>query len=154
MDSLSGAVRGHYQVGAGSQDWNHRKDLDVVQTVVDGLDMARAYYLRTRCGPASHTDYGLRRQRGSRPTASGAVNLDAGPPLLTTTTYDKRPPQDLPGTSSWWWIDDGSEGTMRAHRYGRTRDTMRSVEMRKRRSETLPKICRRADDALPYSTLD
>jgi hypothetical protein len=31
---------------------------------------------------------------------------------------------------------------------------MRSVEMRKRRSETLPKICRRAEDALPYSTLD
>jgi hypothetical protein len=26
--------------------------------------------------------------------------------------------------------------------------------MRKRRSETLPKTCRRAEDALPYSTLD
>ena len=28
------------------------------------------------------------------------------------------------------------------------------VEMRKRRSEALPKTCRRAEDALPYSTLD
>jgi len=33
-------------------------------------------------------------------------------------------------------------------------DTMRNVEMRKRRSETLLKACRRAEDALPYSTLD
>ena len=39
-------------------------------------------------------------------------------------------------------------GTMRAHRCGKTPDTMRSVEMRKRRSETLPKTCRRAEDAL------
>ena len=43
---------------------------------------------------------------------------------------------------------------MRAHRYGKTPDTMRSVEMRKRRSEALPKTCRRAGDALPYSTLE
>jgi hypothetical protein len=43
---------------------------------------------------------------------------------------------------------------MRAHRCGRTPDTMRSAEMRKRRSETLPETCRRAEDALPYSTLD
>ena len=32
---------------------------------------------------------------------------------------------------------------MRAHRCGKTPDTMRSAEMRKRRSETLPKTCRR-----------
>ena len=43
---------------------------------------------------------------------------------------------------------------MRAHRYRKTPDTMRSVEMEKRRSETLPKTCRRAEDALPYSTLE
>ena len=41
---------------------------------------------------------------------------------------------------------------MRAHRCGKTPDTMRSVEMRKRRSEALPKTCRRAEDALPDST--
>jgi len=35
-----------------------------------------------------------------------------------------------------------------------TPDTMRNVEMRKRRSEGLPKTCRRAEDALPYSTLE
>lgn len=40
------------------------------------------------------------------------------------------------------------------HRCGKMPDTMRSVEMRKRRSEALLKICRRAEDALPYSTLD
>lgn len=33
-------------------------------------------------------------------------------------------------------------------------DTMRSAEIRKRRSETLPKTCRRAEDAMPYSTLE
>ena len=43
---------------------------------------------------------------------------------------------------------------MRAHRCGKTPDTMRSTEMRKRRSEALPKTCRRAEDALPYSTLE
>jgi hypothetical protein len=36
----------------------------------------------------------------------------------------------------------------------KTPDTMRSVEMRKRRSDMLPKTCRRAEDALPYSTLN
>ena len=36
----------------------------------------------------------------------------------------------------------------------KTADTMRSAEMRTRRSQALPKICRRAEDALPYSTLD
>ena len=46
------------------------------------------------------------------------------------------------------------QGTMRAHRCGKTPDTMRSVEMRKRRSATLPKPCRRTEDALPYSTLE
>lgn len=51
-------------------------------------------------------------------------------------------------------LADASGGTMRAHRRGRTPYTMRTVEMRKRRSETLPKTCRRAEDALPYSTLD
>ena len=34
-------------------------------------------------------------------------------------------------------------GTMRAHRCGKTPDTMRSAEMRKHRSETLPKPCRK-----------
>src|SRR5580704_14729797 len=53
-----------------------------------------------------------------------------------------------------WWRDGASGGTMRAHRCGKTPDTMRSVEMRKRRSEPLPKTCRRAEDALPYSTLE
>jgi hypothetical protein len=33
-------------------------------------------------------------------------------------------------------------------------DTMRGVEMRKRRSGTLPKTCRRAEHALFYSTLE
>ena len=50
--------------------------------------------------------------------------------------------------------DDASGGTMRAHRCGKTPDTMRSVEMRERRSEALPKTCRRTENALPYSTLD
>jgi len=31
---------------------------------------------------------------------------------------------------------------------------MRSAEMRKRRSGTLPKMFRRTEDALPYSTLE
>jgi hypothetical protein len=43
---------------------------------------------------------------------------------------------------------------MRAHHRGKMPDTMRSVEMRKRRSEALPKTCRKTEDALPYSTLD
>jgi hypothetical protein len=45
-------------------------------------------------------------------------------------------------------------GAMRAHRCGKSPDTMRSVEMRKCRSEPLPNTRRRAGDALPYSTLD
>ena len=49
-----------------------------------------------------------------------------------------------------WSIQD----TMRAHRCGKTPDTMRSAEMRKRRSEALPETRRRAGDALPYSTLN
>jgi len=52
-------------------------------------------------------------------------------------------------------VEDGaSGGTIRAHRCGKTPDRMRSAEMRKRRSEALPKACRRAEDALPYSTLE
>jgi hypothetical protein len=53
-----------------------------------------------------------------------------------------------------WTTLPSSEGTMRAHRCEKTPDTMRSVEMRKRRSETLSKTFRRAEDALPYSTLN
>jgi len=37
---------------------------------------------------------------------------------------------------------------------GKKPDTMRSAEMRKRRSEALPKTCRRVKKTLPYSTLD
>ena len=64
--------------------------------------------------------------------------------------------QDWPRTlvQFEWWRGSANGGTMRAHRYGKMPDTMRSVEMRKHRSETLPKICRRAEDALPYSTLE
>jgi len=47
-----------------------------------------------------------------------------------------------------WTTLPSSEGTMRAHRCGKTPDTMRSVEMRRRRSETLPKTYRKAEDAL------
>jgi len=36
--------------------------------------LIRVGNLRTRYGPAAHADYGPRRQRGSRPTASGAVS--------------------------------------------------------------------------------
>ena len=46
------------------------------------------------------------------------------------------PNRDLLGRSSWWSGDGASGGTTRAHRCGKTPDTMRSAEMRKRRSET------------------
>jgi hypothetical protein len=60
-----------------------------------------------------------------------------------------RPPGQAVVLKGW-----RQRGTMRAHRCGKMPDTMRGVEMRIRRSETLAKTCRRAEDALPYSTLE
>jgi hypothetical protein len=80
--------------------------------------------------------------------ASPALIIEKGRARLTLFSAHLRPELGIR------YPDGASGGTMRAHRCGRTPDTMRSVEMRKRRSEMLPKTCRRAEDALPYATLD
>ena len=86
--------------------------------------------------------------RNKYPAAvSGASADEAG---SVQQNVQQRPPGQVVTAAG----DGASKGTMRANRCGKVPDTMRSAEMRKRRSERLSKTCRRAEDALPYSTLD
>jgi hypothetical protein len=79
-------------------------------------------------------------------------------PSLVPTVRDEEADERASRKPSWAGRHGGGgmapAGTMRAHRCGKTPYTMRSVEMRKRRSGTLPKSCSTAEDALPYSTLE